>query len=111
MQEAEPILAFLDQHYPGLCSQIEVKDVATPLSYERYTGNWQGANTGWLLTNGTMRMMIMGMRKTLPRLQNFYFAGQWVEPGGMLPPAAMSGRNAIQLICAADGRSFTPSMP
>lgn len=111
LQEVEPILAFLDQRYPGLCSRIEVKDVATPLSYERYTGNWQGANTGWLLTNRTMRMMILGMHKTLPRLKNFYLAGQWVEPGGMLPPAAMSGRNAIQLVCAADGRPFSTSLP
>lgn len=109
LQEVEPIVNFLEQRYPGLCSQIEVKDVATPLSYERYTGNWQGANSGWLLTNGTMRMLILGMRKTLPKLQNFYLAGQWVEPGGMLPPAALSGRNAIQLICAADGRPFTTS--
>jgi len=36
-------------------------------------------------------------------------AGQWVEPGGSLPLSAMSGRNAIQLICHADKRTFVTS--
>jgi len=58
------------------------------------------------LTKQTMRMMIRGMSKTLPGLRNFYMAGQWVEPGGMVPICAMSGRNAIQLICNSDGRLF-----
>jgi len=31
------------------------------------------------------------MQKTLPGLANFYLAGHWVEPGGGLPAAAMSG--------------------
>ena len=44
-------------------------DEATPLSYERYTGNWQGSSCGWLLTKQTMPMMIQGMKKTLPGLQ------------------------------------------
>jgi phytoene dehydrogenase-like protein len=53
-----------------------------------------------------MTMMITGMRKTLPRLQNFYLAGQWVEPGGGLALAAYSGRNAIRLICQEDDIPF-----
>ena len=70
---------------------------------------WMGATTGWLLTKQTMQMRITGMSKTLPGLKNFYMAGQWVEPGGILPIAAMSGCNAIQLICHADGQPFVTS--
>jgi len=40
-----------------------------------------------------------GMRKSLPRLKNFYMVGQWVEPGGGLPAVALSGRNLAQVIC------------
>jgi phytoene dehydrogenase-like protein len=40
-------------------SQIEVSDVATPLSYERYTGNWLGSTCGWLLTDKLMVKMIV----------------------------------------------------
>lgn len=111
LQVADIVIDFLEQLYPGIKAQVEVKDVATPLSYERYTGNWLGATTGWLLTDKTMMMMVQGLDKTLPGLDNFYMAGQWVEPGGSVPIVAMSGRNAIQLICDADERPFVTSIP
>lgn len=106
LQVAEQVMDFLETLYPGLRSDVAVTDVATPLSFERYTGNWQGATCGFLLTKETMRMMIQGVGKTLPGLDNFYMAGQWVEPGGSVPTAAMSGRQAIQMICHADDRPF-----
>jgi phytoene dehydrogenase-like protein len=106
LQVAEAVIGFLEGIYPGIRDAVEVKDVATPLSYERFTGNWRGATTGWLLTEKTMPLLIQGMPKTLPDLDGFYMCGQWVEPGGMVPTAGMSGRNVIQLVCAADGRPF-----
>ncbi|MCB0132784.1 MAG: NAD(P)/FAD-dependent oxidoreductase [Caldilineaceae bacterium] len=105
-QVAEQVIGELAQCYPGIGEDVEVVDVATPLSYERYTGNWLGSTCGWLLTNETMGMMIRGLPKTLPKLQNFYMAGHWVEPGGSVPIVAMSARNVLQLICAADGKPF-----
>lgn len=98
----------LEKLYPGFRAQIEVVDVATPLSYERYTGNWFGATTGFLLTKESMPMLVTGVSKTLPGLENLYLAGHWVEPGGLVPVAAMSGRNAVHLICHADGKAFQP---
>jgi len=110
-QVADIVIDLLERWYPGIRQQVELVDVATPLSYERYTGNWMGSTCGWLLTKDTMRMMLLGMDKTLPGLKNFYLAGQWVEPGGSLPLSAMSGRNAIQLICHVDKRPFVTSTP
>lgn len=111
IQVAEQVTSLLERTYPGLGADVEVCDVATPLSYERYTGNWLGSTCGWLLTKDTMRMMIVGMANTLPKLRNFYLCGQWVEPGGTVPMAAISGRNAVQLLCHADGRPFVTSTP
>lgn len=111
IQVCEQVSEFLEKIYPGINDDIEVKDVATPMSYERYTGNWLGSTCGWLLTKDTMRMMIQGLSKTLPGLNNFYMAGQWVEPGGSVPVVAMSGRNAIQLICHEEGRTFEAAVP
>ena len=51
------------------------------------------------------------MSKTLPGLENFYMAGQWVEPGGGMPTAALSGRNAIQIICKKDRKTFVTTKP
>jgi phytoene dehydrogenase-like protein len=97
----------LEQHYPGITDQVEAVDVATPLTYERYTGNWQGSMEGWLITTETMGMAFgKGMDKTLPGLGNFYMIGQWVEPGGGLPPAATSARKVIGMICEKDGKEF-----
>jgi phytoene dehydrogenase-like protein len=102
----------LDARFPGISDQVEVVDVATPLTYERYTGNWQGSMEGWLPTTETLGMMMgTGMDKTLPGLEHFYMVGQWVEPGGGLPPAAKSGRDVIRAICEQDGSVFSVSIP
>jgi phytoene dehydrogenase-like protein len=58
-----------------------------------------------------MRLMLFGVDKKLPGLANFYMAGQWVEPGGMVPVAAMSGRQVIQLICHDEDKPFETSIP
>jgi phytoene dehydrogenase-like protein len=107
-QIAEQVVAALDRRFPGLAAKVEMRDVATPLTWERYTGNWRGSWEGWLPRPGDFRKR---MSKTLPGLDNFYMAGQWVEPGGGLPTAAMSGRNVMQIICKKDNRPFVTSKP
>jgi phytoene dehydrogenase-like protein len=105
-QVADQVIDQIEQRLPGIRGDIEVVDVATPISYERYTGNWQGATTGWLPAPETIKLLLRGVDQTLPGLRNFYMAGQWVEPGGSVPLAAMSGRKAIQLLCHDDERPF-----
>ena len=102
----KPLMDRFTQLYPGIGKQIECLQVTTPLSYEQATGNWQGSICGWALNKNSLPLLIKGVPKTLPNLQGFYMAGQWVEPGGSLPIVAMSGRNAIQQICAEDMRPF-----
>lgn len=104
---SQTVISLLDRRYPGLASCIEMWDVATPLTFERYTGNWRGSFIGWDLTPKTF---MMPMSKTLPGLQNFYMAGQWVAPGGGLPLVALSGRNVVQLICRRDKKPFSSTV-
>lgn len=100
---AELIPDLLEERWPGIGSQIEMIDVATPNTFERYTGNWQASFEGWLMTaeNAMTRM-----RRTLPGLENFYMAGHWVMPGGGLPSGVMTAREAIQMVCKKDGKRF-----
>lgn len=105
---ADAVVAQLAKRLPGIETQIEMTDVATPVTYQRYTGVWKGAWEGWLLTTKSMSLR---MKKTLPGLENFYMAGQWVEPGGGVPPSALSGRQVIQLLCARDMKTFIASEP
>jgi phytoene dehydrogenase-like protein len=97
------VIAALDKRFPGLAAKVEMSDVATPVTFNRYTGNWQGSFEGWLITPETMRM---NMSKTLPGLSNFYMAGQWVQPGGGIPGGAISGCHVVQLICKGDKKKF-----
>ncbi|MBA7693731.1 4,4'-diapophytoene desaturase (4,4'-diapolycopene-forming) [subsurface metagenome] len=105
---ANELLSILDKRYPGLSEQVEMTDVATPMTWVRYTGNWKGSYEGWMEVSFGLGKR---MSKTLPRLKNFYMVGQWVEPGGGLPPAAMSGRNVTQIICKQDRRPFVTTTP
>jgi phytoene dehydrogenase-like protein len=102
-QIAQKVIAQLDRRFPGFAAYVEMHDVATPITWVRYTGNWRGSFEGWIETTKTMRMR---MSQMLPGLSNFYMAGQWVQPGGSLPAVAMSGRNATQIICAKDKKEF-----
>jgi phytoene dehydrogenase-like protein len=105
---ADGIIAILDRRFPGLAGQVEMRDVASPTTFVRYTGNWRGSFEGWQVTPRTW-FFGKPMRKTLPGLSNFYMAGHWVEPGGGLPSAAMSGRNVIQIICKKEKVPFAVS--
>ncbi len=102
------IVTHLDQRFPGLAEQVERSDIATPATYMRYTGNWQGSYEGWLPTPRILGRLIP---YTLPRLKNFYMAGHWVVAGGGLPSAALAGRYVAQMICAQKGKTFAATTP
>jgi phytoene dehydrogenase-like protein len=100
---ADTLLQVLEKRFPGITPLVEMRDVATPMTWVRYTGNWRASFEGWMIDIDSFGMQ---MSKTLPGLQNFYMVGQWVEPGGGLPPAATSGRGVAQILCKRDGKKF-----
>ena len=103
---AAAVIAGLEERFPGISVLVEMTDVATPITWERYTGNWRGAYEGWMMDAESFTTT---MRKTLPGLKNFFMAGQWVNPGGGIPTAVMSGNHTVQLICRRDRRTFVSS--
>ena len=94
----------LDRRYDDIIPNTEMIDVSTPSTVIKYTNNWKGSLEGWLLTP---KMGFRRMKKVLPGLENFYMAGQWVEPGGGVPTGLLSGRNVTQIICKEDKKRFT----
>ena len=103
----DAVVRILDGLHPGLADQVEMVDVATPATTVRYTGNWRASFEGWIPTPGNFSK---GLPQRLPGLDDFYMAGQWVQPGGGLPSGVMSARQAIQLICRRDGVAFRTTM-
>ena len=102
------VIGILDNRFPGLAQHLERSDIATPATFFRYTGNWQGSYEGWL---PTPRILGRRIPYTLPGLEGFYMAGHWVVAGGGLPSAALSGRYVAQMICARNGKAFAASEP
>ncbi len=97
------VIEVLENKIGDIKKYVEVTDVSTPASVIRYTNNWKGSFEGWILTP---ELGFGQMDKTLPGLDKFYMIGQWVEPGGGLPPALMSGRAVAQMICKENDKEF-----
>ena len=92
---AQGIIEALASQLPETKDKVEVYDVATPLTYERYCANWRGS---WM----TMMAHTMRIRPYPPKvdnLENVYFGGHRMRAPGGLPIAAISGRAAVQYLC------------
>ena len=107
---AEAIVQALDQRFPRLAQDVEAIDVATPMTWERITGNWRGAYEAWLPTrHNIMRACVSGTGRTLPGLERFFMTGQWVSGGG-LPSVAPAARSLVQTICKRDKQPFVTTV-
>ncbi len=89
--------------YPHVKDHIEVVDVATPLTDIKYTGVWKGAYEGF---QPTSKNMGKNLKMKIKGLDNFYMIGQWLFPGGGLPPSAQSGKWIFQMITEKDKKRF-----
>jgi len=93
----------LKKIYQGIEGQIEMIDVATPITYKRYTGNYKGSFEGWLIDTKTIDIKI---NSTIINLKNFYMTGHWIAIGGGLPLVALHARDLLQIICKNDKKKF-----
>ena len=101
----DSVIAAVDRKIPGFASWVEVADLATPKTFIRYTNNWHGSYEGWLPTTASFRKKIP---RTIEGLAGFEMVGQWVNPGGGLPPCGIDGRNLAKRMCKKEGRRFRP---
>lgn len=102
---ARAVIDRLDKRFPGLKGQVEMVDVATPVTFENYTGNWKGLQA-WMPPDGGFGTMMNGFTRSLPGLDNFYMAGQWAEAMIGISTAALSGRNLVRHLCKKYKRLF-----
>jgi len=109
---AEQIIEILESHFHGIKTQVEVIDICTLMTWERYMGGSQG----WYNLPNRKFEFVMGedssdkkFKTTLPGLSNFYFVGVWATMMGSLFDNAKSGKTIIQRISKKDGRKFVVS--
>lgn len=101
---AEKVIDLVEERFGRIREFVEEVDVATPATFFRYTHNWKGSAQGWLPGKNPISRSLV--EPTLPGLKNFYFAGHWSIPGGGLPVAIKSARDAAQIICHDNGQRF-----
>ncbi len=86
-------LEIMGDMIPEIKDAVAVTDVATPLTYERYCGTFEGSYmTDWPPFSRLYHAPVH-YRKGL------YFTGQRTAYSGGLPPAAQSGRTTAQAVC------------
>jgi phytoene dehydrogenase-like protein len=105
---AQMVINEIDHHFPSFADGVNMIDVATPVSFFKWTGNREGAYMGWRVSPSTMTKLIPN---DLPGLSHFYMTGQWVKIGGGLPTAAVAGRDIIQILCDELNQDFITSKP
>ena len=92
----------LAEFIPEVGSALEVIDVATPCTYERYTGSYEGSWMSVWEKGGKQ----YNYPQTLDSIFGVYFAGQRIQMPGGLPIAVYTGRQAVQFLCRDFGEVF-----
>ncbi len=96
---AEEYLSRFIKRFPELAGKVHVLDVATPITYHRYTGAYHGAWMSFMMTTKSKYMSHPGIIKGL---KNCYLTGQWLTPPGGLPIAVTSGKYTVLRIARAE---------
>ena len=89
--------------FPQFKDNLQVLDVCTPKTLNRYTNASRGAYMGFLFTHKDGMFTHNGR---IPGLRNFLMAGQWMQCPGGLPLALAEGKFAIQRICKKEKLSY-----
>ncbi len=80
---------------PGLREQIELLEIATPVTHLRYTGNRDGSIMAAKPTRGNIHNGVAGYRTPI---KNLLLASHWAEYGGGVPIAVRAGANSALLV-------------
>ena len=100
---AESVKERIINHLPALTDNIEILDIATPHTFNRYVNSSNGVYMGFFFTH---RSAMFAHHGHLNGLNNFYLSGQWLQGPGGLPIAMTQGKFAIQRICKREKLSF-----
>lgn len=101
---AKDMLNIFINRFPELEGKVEIIDVITPLTYQRYLNGRHGSFQGFVQTYKAKALMDKGVIKNL---KNFFLSGQWLLRSGGLPPALITGKFTAQRICKRDKIKFS----
>ena len=97
------LISSIEKIYPEIIGNVEVTDVCTPVTYERYCGAYRGA---WMAFDKKANVKSIVHKGKIKDISNLYVGGQWIMSPGGLPVACLSGKWAIQKICTIENKRF-----
>ncbi len=96
---ARMFLKRIEKYMPGLSSNIEVMEIATPRTNMHYTSNPLGSIMGW--SNTVDQAMMNRLPQETP-IDNLILSGAWTFPGSGQSAVLMSGASAAEIIIDMD---------
>jgi phytoene dehydrogenase-like protein len=104
------VIDLLEKRFAGIKEQVEVIDVPTLVTWERFMGGTHGfVNMPNKKMNLFTGFVNQALDSRLPGLDNFYLVGAWATSLGALFANAQSGKTVVKDICQRDGKRFSVS--
>jgi phytoene dehydrogenase-like protein len=92
----EEIIGAIETRFPQMKGKLNLLDVATPKTFERYCNAYRGAFMPFL---PTVEGKMMAHTGRIKGLENVFLSGQWLQPPGGLPVALITGKDTIMRLC------------
>ena len=92
---ADYVQKLIVENIPALDGKLTLLDVATPITFNRYTNASRGSYMSFLFNDKKGVMLSKGK---VQGLHNLYLSGQYMQSPGGLPLALASGRFSVQWI-------------
>jgi phytoene dehydrogenase-like protein len=94
-EATQHILALVDDLFPGVASAVQVSDLSTPRTFQRYANTPCGAILGFAPQPRMHRHLRTASR---PPIGNLHLASAWTDQMGGLLPALKAGLRAAERI-------------
>ena len=92
----EEVIGAIETRFPQMKGKLNLLDVATPKTFERYCNAYRGAFMPFL---PTVEGKMMAHTGRIKGLENVFLSGQWLQPPGGLPVALITGKDTIMRLC------------
>lgn len=99
---ADMLMKKVEERFSGYSGKLKVLDIWTPVTYNRYCNAYKGYNQAFMITKHSARNPYPSAH--IEGIDNVILAGQWINPPGGLPGAAITGKFAIQRILEKEKR-------
>jgi phytoene dehydrogenase-like protein len=102
---ANKMLKKIEERFIEYKGKMKILDTWTPVTYHRYCNAYKGYNQSFTITKYSAKNT--NPSATIKGIDNVVLAGQWLNPPGGLPGAAIQGKYAIQRILKKEKRTLS----